>query len=519
MYYFVPAWYRRNRSWLSYGQIWFRNSGLVHFAFDDAINQIRMFKDEDKPVKILTVGYFPSIGYFLFRHNIMDVESDNIFDKMQGIPANQEIRNIDYRDFNWPRDCDFVYNSFNILVYRADVLYARIQMGVNGNMMLIEFLRDGYKYRTMFFDWRGFLSSILNYDGQGRFESRVFLDPEGNEIFINNKDDTVDIYPIAQDRFKKKKYSSLTEMISEYTDKYIAENIKPNDSIIISASRRHDRFLLDKLEGYKTVLSFFGRRTKFDDPNVFETAKKASMVIADTNYITQLMKSNGIKHIVQMPPLDTSLSLGQSDQERMLKIFFMVSDLPNEVLIPAIDQLVDLMEENELVEVDFADYEGDNQFDKVKNFTLDAIKRHNCKYNYIFLHSNDPTPKENTQKDSEYKIRRIDYHTIHTDNDLVKTLKPMRLIVDLSTRPEIFLQVVGISTAIPQINLVHSDYVDNGENGLQINSVDELGQALRYYLSTLANWNQAKMYSVRKISSYSSERLVRELENAVGSES
>ena len=120
MYYFVPSWYRRSRTWLSYGQIWFLNNGLIHFAFDDSINQIRMFKDEGKPVKILTLGYFPSIGNFLFRHNILDAESDNIFDQMQGIPEDQVIRNVNYLDFNWPRDCDFVYNGFNILVYRED---------------------------------------------------------------------------------------------------------------------------------------------------------------------------------------------------------------------------------------------------------------------------------------------------------------------------------------------------------------------------------------------------------------
>ena len=128
-------------------------------------------------------------------------------------------------------------------------------------------------------------------------------------------------------------------------------------------------------------------------------------------------------------------------------------------------------------------------------------------------------PKEaeaENEDEEESLVRRINYVTIHSDNELIKILKPMRLIVDLSKRPEIFLQVVGISTGIPQINLVKSDYVDDGKNGLRIGSIDDLAGALRYYLNGLSNWNRAKMYSVNKISSYTAEKLVRELTDAVG---
>lgn len=518
MYYFVPAWYRRDRTWLSYGQIWFLNSGLIHFDFDDSINQIRMFKDEGQPVKILTLGYLPSIGNFLFRHNILDAESDNIFDLMQGIPADQVVRNVNYLDFNWPKDCSFVYNSFNILVYREDELYARIRMGITGNLIQIEFVREGYKYRTMFFDWRGFLSSILNYDNEGRFESRVFLNPEGEEVFRNNKDDSVTIFAAAQDRFKKSHYDTITDMISEYLDKYFAQNLKPDDSFIIAASRRHDQFLLEKLKNYKTAISYYGHRTRFDDPHVFETAKMASMVIADSDYTINLMKENGVEHVVQLPPLDTDLTMGESDREKLLKVMFMTGGLSEEVIKLALKELFDLMEENKLVEINFADYAGFDQFGILDRLIKDEMAKRDCKYRYCFLRANQSLPKEleTEDEDEENRVRRINYVTIHSDTDLIKILKPMRLIVDLSARPEIFLQVVGISTGIPQINLVESDYVDDGKNGLRIGSVSDLGGALHYYLDGLSNWNRAKMYSVGKISSYTAARIVKELSDAVG---
>lgn len=528
MYYFVPSWYRRNRTWLSYGQIWFLNNGLIHFDFDDSINQIRMFKDEGKPVKILTLGYFPSIGNFLFRHNILDAEIDNIFDQMQGIHEDQVIRSVNYLDFNWPRDCAFVYNGFNILVYREDELYARIRMGVTGNLIQIEFVRLGYKYRTMFFDSRGFLSSILNYDSEGRFQDQFFLNPEGKEVFRSNQDDTITILPAGQANFRKTRYDSMNEMIGEHLDRYLAKHLQPKDTFFIAASRRHDQFLLDRLKDKDChkVISYYGHRTKFDDPHVFETARQADMVIADSNYIANLMKQNGVKRILQLPPLDTNLSMGESDRERLLKVMFMVGGLPKEILKEAIHQMFNVMEANKLVEINFANYAGFDQFSMIKDLLDQELrKREKTSYQYYFLRSNQSLPEgmeaaagnENDEEEVKQRVRRINYITIHSDNDLIRLLKPMRLIVDLSTRPEIFLQVVGISTGIPQINRVESAYVDNGKNGLQIGQVTELAGAMRYYLDGLNNWNRAKMYSVNKINNYTGEKIVKELEEAVRS--
>ncbi|MDY5602986.1 MAG: accessory Sec system glycosyltransferase Asp1, partial [Lactobacillus delbrueckii] len=159
-----------------------------------------------------------------------------------------------------------------------------------------------------------------------------------------------------------------------------------------------------------------------------------------------------------------------------------------------------------------------DQFGILDRLIKDEMAKRDCKYRYCFLRANQSLPKEleTDDDDEENRVRRINYVTIHSDTDLIKILKPMRLIVDLSARPEIFLQVVGISTGIPQINLVESDYVDDGKNGLRIGSVSDLGGALHYYLDGLSNWNRAKMYSVGKINSYTAARIVKELSDAVG---
>ena len=201
----------------------------------------------------------------------------------------------------------------------------------------------------------------------------------------------------------------------------------------------------------------------------------------------------------------------------------MVGGLPKEILTEAIHQMFDVMESNKLVEINFTDYAGFDQFSMVKGLIeAELKKRDQTSYQYYFLRSSQSLPEgletaTGSEEDEEEKkrVRRINYVTIHSDNDLIKLLKTIRLIVDLSTRPEIFLQVVGISTGIPQINRVESAYVDNGKNGLQIGQVTELAGAMRYYLDGLNNWNRAKMYSVNKINNYTGEKIVKELEEAV----
>lgn len=106
----------------------------------------------------------------------------------------------------------------------------------------------------------------------------------------------------------------------------------------------------------------------------------ASMVIADSDYTVNLMRENGVEHVVQLPPLD--MSMGESDRERLLKVMFIVGGLSEEVIRLSLKRLFDVMEENKLVELNFADYAGFDQFGILNRLVQDELAKRETKYQY-----------------------------------------------------------------------------------------------------------------------------------------
>ena len=68
-----------------------------------------------------------------------------------------------------------------------------------------------------------------------------------------------------------------------------------------------------------------------------------------------------------------------------------------------------------------------------------------------------------------------------------------------------------MSAGIPQINMVPSEYVTHGENGLVLTDLSELSGALDYYFDGLTNWNKSLVHTVQKMGDYTGGRLVTQL--------
>ena len=76
-----------------------------------------------------------------------------------------------------------------------------------------------------------------------------------------------------------------------------------------------------------------------------------------------------------------------------------------------------------------------------------------------------------------------------------RCIREQRILVDVSEKPEYYVQIAAISTGIPQIVMTKNQYVEDGENGRIIKHYDEITKALRFYLDSLANWNEAMICS------------------------
>ena len=74
---------------------------------------------------------------------------------------------------------------------------------------------------------------------------------------------------------------------------------------------------------------------------------------------------------------------------------------------------------------------------------------------------------------------RIEY--VPFSEDFVRAISNLRLVVDLSNEPDLFLQICCIGAGVPQVNYRGTDYVKHEQNGLIIKDISQIVSALDYF--------------------------------------
>ncbi len=89
-----------------------------------------------------------------------------------------------------------------------------------------------------------------------------------------------------------------------------------------------------------------------------------------------------------------------------------------------------------------------------------------------------------------------------------RTLREQRVVCDLQTVPDLFLQISAMSNGIPQLTAKESEYVIDGQNGKVIKDFTELSDAIGFYLESIANFNQAQIASYELGSQFTTDKLI-----------
>ena len=83
-------------------------------------------------------------------------------------------------------------------------------------------------------------------------------------------------------------------------------------------------------------------------------------------------------------------------------------------------------------------------------------------------------------------------------------------MVDVTSRPDLYLQISCISSAIPQIAfiLIHNMCM-MGRMDFIVKEVSEVLNGLKYYLDNITNWNKCMIYSYELGKEYNTASLIR----------
>lgn len=512
MFYFVPAWYGNSRKWHKNTPFWFRV--LDQMAFDDSICQMRLFLQAQEKAAFLILNYQPQLRYFLHKQGVQEAVYWNFFDDIQNIHR-KAVRPFSFRSLNWPKGSRFLYTPFAVVVQKEEEVVARVQFAENGNVLLVEWIKNQQADKDYLFDDRGFLSSILYYDQKGQPDYQDYLNENGvpqiREYLYGHKD--IVIFPQADVQFSKNHYKNWEELMAERLHIFQQQRITKEDVLVIASDSQHDELLFGQFKEQKKVASFFSyRQPKPDVDAVLLALSQVESVVVDTEGMEESILScvpiefQAEIPLLRLPSFDTRLRLGNSQTMEELLIYWHIDSLSHQDIKEIVPFLLGYLAENASVTLKMVTYQKDVDLQAWSTYIRQQILD---KYDsQVFFRAINRGGENQLEEDQEERNGRVTIEQLTNESQVIALLDKARLVLDLGEKPDVYTQIASISAGIPQINRVQTEYVDHGKNGLIITGKDQLQQALSHYLDGLANWNQSLVYAVQKMGDYTSGRLL-----------
>lgn len=525
MYCFVPSWYSGQHPFHADAEENARRKQADEF--DDTVNQLRMFLQAKEDVQLLSLAYAPNLRHFMYRQNILMVPVWSAFDVLQGV-RRQSPGLLSFRDLPWPEHTQWFYTPFGVSAYLNGQPIAVIGFGRDGNMILVDHLQERRVVQRDWYDDRGFLSSCVIYEGE-RAVRQEYLDPAGNVRLAENLlTGSVSIPPDFRNDFSEGEYPSMQELLREVLSGYLHSSDLQDAKLVVASNAVHNDLVFRSLAEQPVTLSYFGDRFDLNSQYALtQDVSRSRMIVSDTEHTAKRIRAvqgeAGSVPIYDISPFDTRLSLGKSQQIKALKVFLPIDGFKGEYLEKALAQTAAFMKDHASVELhlgvqttDFA-YAG-----RVRRWIGSILT--GLGYPELAI---APLPDPGGQEDSPEGAGgeqspletlmgaagdglppRVFIRTYAGETELIQILRDVRLIVDVRDQPDLYLQIAGISTGIPQVNYRFTRYVEHCKNGFIIQNIDHLTEGLDYYLSGLNHWNEALVYCIQEIGRYRGGALV-----------
>lgn len=514
MFYFVPSWYSQKGSWSVHTPYWYRIFETMNF--DDTIHQFKIFEAAGEEATLLLLSYQPQLRYFLHKQGMSAGHYWSFFDHIQNIHR-KETKPVHFRDLNWPQGTQFIYTPFSIYVKQGEQKLADIHFAENGNLLQIHYYEDAAMKWDYQFDDRGFVSSILYYEN-GRAHYRDYLNESGVwqvREYLEETEAPIEINPIADQVFQQAFYHSWEELILEQLESLTTYLVRADDQFVIAANSQHNSLLIEAFPQQKKIFSLFEDRFELTEKqglkemvagaNLLVTANKPLEKQLHKELILQLLPNRAVTYL---PIFDTRLRLGKSQTMKELIIYWLIDGLSPKDYQEILGYLLKLMIGNSLIRLQIVTYNKERSLKELEDQLIQELKQQGLME--PFMEVVNLQSENQLDEDCEWTLKTIQFQAFTNENQIIEALDKTRLVLDLSGQPDIYTQIASLSAGIPQIHLVESDYVVDGENGRVLSSIDQLPVAIAYYFDGLSNWNKALVHAVKKMGDYTSEAIIAE---------
>lgn len=534
MIYFIPFWARECT-----GQT----------GHDDMSNHIKSMIQTKFKYKVIIFDYMYELRYFLHNRDLLESDYISLFDKLQGFENQSQVA-LTLRDLNLPDNCNYVYTPFNILVYKEGLLKARITMGMGSQIKHVEYLSREIKnniLRVDVYDDRGFLSSQKYYES-GNHKYTDYLDKTGKWIIREDVlTGNINVNLHNNHGLSKKNYKNIGSLQLELLNLFFT--IDKTDSFLVAVSDENVEWLKNINYINQLTLSFFQERFDFRNSDLtYKLLKESNASIIDSPSLHKKLVQEFDEFsnkIHQISPYDSrfELSITQELKEEIIYVEarFLEDNQEQEDLIVGLLTYVSDVFDNFGKERTIKVILRTNYINHFKN-TLDKVlyslfpdEMYQIsilpKKNIDGVTSDETDDVENTIDEDienynlDSKILKVlairesfYFKSIASDEQLFKIISRTRIIVDFSPSPDLFTQIAAISSGIPQVNKVVTDYCKHMETGYIVSHIEELTQVLSYYLDSMKNWSKTRSSTIKEIHNYSGNTLRKKLLRILGKE-
>lgn len=527
MLYFVPAWYKEN-TWNENEQLWYKRR--MKSEFDETIKQITLFhRNVDVKYQILLLGYSPNFRHFAHRQGMYRAPYWSCFDAISQV-RRRKMSVLSYHDIKWPNGVEFVYSPFAIVVLYEEQKYAQVEFGEDGNPIMIDMYEDGKICRRNYYDDRGFVSSTVIYkDGQMQHQDylmengiwKIRVDLKDGRVIVNPNSpsydvvivDTKDRQKYVEKQFRKMEYDSLDEIIQEVFCSFV-EQTGIGDSFFVAAHSLHLGVVGQALKGKKVVLTFFEDRFDYlKIPQIRELLIKAAYIITDSENTARTVKDNlpdTKLNITDIPPYDTRMDFGISQQLKVQNILIPIDGLDSETYRRIIYEVAEYLSINDLARVHIFTRNAQWGYDEnIRKELADILVEYG--YDERWVYEETDTDEENEKAEQRFFVDVcVDERTIS------KCINEQRVILDFRGVVDVFLYITAISKGVPRISFSEDQFLTDSKNGLTIDDFNQIGRSLAYYLDSLENWNEALVACYEAGKNYTTDILLDKWRKVLG---
>ncbi|CAK8054181.1 accessory Sec system protein Asp1 [Eupransor demetentiae] len=438
---------------------------------DPSVYQARLFLVKKYPVRLILRDYLPKMRALLVANQLTDVSYWSAFDYLQHVNI-QEQQPLAVNDFTWPAGAEFVrmYDRVVVMVDRAQfatlwptypdaTMYDRVDLFENGQLK-----------QQLTLDDRGFVSRILNFEGQA-LQRIDYLTPSGD--VAAQEDCTTGRVTTQQQWTDQRSFANMTELINEIVHRYLA-TLPADDVVIASQTRRNVAALADVQLAARLIMS---NEATHAEATIDLPAAAQETVFSRPSDLKKFKERYGdSKPATWIAPYVTNPDTKRTATRDVLPIYWRIDDLSLPLQKAAMERFMQLAEFNTRISVVIS---GKGDFSALRQLLNDKL---------ALMADED----EKNQSKRDVFAAQFEFKGYLSEKQYLDYFNSGYLLVDLDLHPNTFLQALALTKGMPQINTVKTPYVEDGQNGKIIRDTAQLMIALNKYVDDSQIWFSAQ---------------------------